>query len=115
MRLSTIYEGGALDPDADPCHEVRAPRNWREASTLFDRGLRLMRARDDARAYRLFQALCRYRGDAPPDLLRAARAAREYLDPRLPAEEKAKALFGIFSPTLIRVYDAEGDEVDRPA
>lgn len=112
MRLATIQaeapkrltEGGV----------DRTPRNWLEADALFAAGMRAMRAREDAQAFRLFSQLCRYTGDAPPDLMSSARTLRDFLDPDHSAKQKAEAMLGVFSPALIRVYDADRDTAEQP-
>ncbi len=92
----------------------RTPHNWLEADALFAAGMRAMRAREDDQAFRLFSRLCRYTGDAPPDLMSSARTLRDFLDPDHSAKQKAEAMLRVFSPALIRVYDADRDTAEQP-
>lgn len=87
------------------------PRTAVEAHALFEKGMRLMRARDDLAAFRIFDRLSRYRGDGPPDLVPTAAAARDFLDPDRSAGEKARTLFGFFSPTVVRL-EAPGPDAE---
>ena len=103
MRLAAIREEKARDEGSEGL-VVPTPRNAEEAEALFREGLRELRARNDEAAFRIFDSLSRYEGDAPPEFFRSARAARDFLDPARTAEEKATTLFDFFSPTLIRVY-----------
>src|SRR5262249_7356318 len=108
MKLSAIREQKANDksPLGDGVHP---PRNAEEAKALFWQGMRAMEARNDEAAFRIFDALSAYEGDAPPHLVATAKAGRDFLDPERTAEQKARTLFGFFSPTLIRVVpEGEG-------
>jgi hypothetical protein len=98
MRLCLIREESGRDGESGT-----PPRTAVEADALFKRGMRLMRARDDLAAFRVFERLSRYRGHGPPDLVPTAAAVRDFLDPDRSAGEKARTLFGFFSPTLIRL------------
>jgi hypothetical protein len=65
--------------------------------------MRNMESRNDELAFRIFDVLSRYNGDAPPHLVVIAKTGRDFLDPERTVEEKARTLFDFFSPTLIHV------------
>jgi hypothetical protein len=98
MRLCLIREEGGADSASGG-----VPRTAAEAHALFEKGMRLMRTREDLAAFRIFDRLSRYRGHGPPDLVPTAAAARDFLDPDRSAGEKARTLFGFFSPTVVRL------------
>lgn len=112
MRLASI-QAEAHEQSAEDGVD-RTPRNWLEADALFAAGMRAMRAREDDQAFRLFSQLCRYTGEAPPDLMSSARTLRDFLDPDHSAEQKAEAMLRVFLPVLIRVYDADRDTAEQP-
>jgi hypothetical protein len=107
MKLSAILEAQGHQAASDV--GFRRPRNAEEAEALFRAGLREMEARNDEAAFRIFEVLSRYRGDAPPYLVAIVKVGRDFLDSERTAEQKARTAFGFFSPTLVRVYpDDEG-------
>jgi hypothetical protein len=109
MKLSAILERNAHHHKAASDVGIRPPRNADEAAALFWQGMREMESRNDEPAFRIFDVLSRYEGNAPPQLVAIAKAGRDFLDPERTAEQKAKTLFGFFSPTLVRVFpDDEG-------
>jgi hypothetical protein len=109
MRLATICESDVRQDDPADDGRSDAPSNLDEADALFQRGLRAMREHRDEDAFHIFSRLCRYDGNAPPGLLRSARTARDFLDPRRPADQKAETLFKFFAPTVIHLSDALED------
>ena len=106
MRLCMIREEGGAGRGSG-----EVPRTAAEAHALFEKGMRLMRARDDLAAFRVFDRLSRYRGHGPPDLVPTAAAARDFLDPDRSAGQKARTLFGFFSPTVVRL-EAPGPDAE---
>src|SRR5262245_58274345 len=109
MKLSAILDWTAQDHKAASDGGIRQPRNGDEAYVRVCKGMREMKSRNDEAAFRIFDTLSRYKGDAPPQLVATAKVGRDFLDPERTAEQKAKALFDFFSPTLIRVFpDDEG-------
>ena len=102
MKLAAIRERKANDK-SPPGDGVRQPRNAVEAEALFRKGMREMEARNEAAAFRIFDVLSRYEGNAPPQLVAIAKAGRDFLDPERTAEQKARTMFDFFSPTLIHV------------
>ena len=103
MKLSAIRERKGHDKAASDV-DIRQPRNAEEAGSLFWEGMRKMESRNDEAAFRIFDVLSRYEGDAPPHLVAIAKAGRDYLDPERTAEQKARIAFDFFTPTLIRVF-----------
>jgi hypothetical protein len=102
MKLSAIREGKGHDKAASDV-DIRQPRNAEEAEALFWEGMRKMESRNDEAAFRIFDVLSRYEGDAPPHLAAIAKAGRDFLDPNRTAEQETRTVFDFFSPTLIRV------------
>jgi hypothetical protein len=102
MKLSAIREQKANDK-SPPGDSPRQPRNAKEAEALFGEGMREMEARNDEAAFRIFDVLSRYKGDAPPQLVATAKAGRDFLDSERTSEQKAKTLYDFFTPTLIYV------------
>ena len=102
MKLSAILEAEGNNAASDV--GIRQPRNAEEAEALFREGLREMESRNDEAAFRIFDLLSRYEGDAPPHLVAIAKVGRDFLDPERTADQKARTAFGFFSPTLVRVY-----------
>lgn len=114
MKLSTIRESQHDRPRPESAHADTVPRDAAEADELFKLGMRAMRRRDDATAFRAFSRICRYRGDnAPPGLISSARAARDYLDPDRSPHDKAETLFHFFSPSLVRLDFVSRDPEPR--
>src|SRR5262245_36077071 len=103
MKLSAILDQMARDHKTAADVGFRQPRNPEDAEILFWKGMREMKARNDEAAFRIFDVLSAYEGDAPPHLVATAKAGRDFLDPERTAEEKARTLFDFFSPTLVRV------------
>jgi hypothetical protein len=109
MKLAAIGEQKAHDQSL-PGDGVRRPRNGDEAYALFCRGMREMESRNDEVAFRIFDLLSRYEGDAPPYLVATAKTGRDFLDPERTADQKARTMLDFFSPALIRVFpDDEGE------
>jgi hypothetical protein len=106
MKLAAIRERKAHDPKFPPGDGVCQPQNAEEAEALFRKGMREMEARNDAAAFRIFDVLSRYKGDAPPQLVSTAKAGRDFLDPERTAEQKARTMFDFFTPTLISIGGA---------
>ena len=102
MKLSAIRERKGHDKATSDV-EIRQPRNAEEAEALFREGMRKMESRNDEAAFRIFDVLSRYDGDAPPHLVAIAKTGRDFLDPERTVEQKARTLFDFFSPTLIHV------------
>jgi hypothetical protein len=103
MKLSAIRERKGHDKAASDV-DICQPRNAEEAEALFWEGMRKMESRNDEAAFRIFDVLSRYEGDALPHLVAIAKAGRNFLDPGRTAEEKARIAADFFSPTLIRVF-----------
>src|SRR5262249_36081616 len=103
MKLSAILDWTAQGHKAASDGGIRQPRNAGEAYALFCRGMREMESRNDEAAFRIFDALSRYKGDAPPQLVATAKVGRDYLDPARTADQKARSLFDLFSPTLVSI------------
>ena len=102
MKLSAIRERMGHDKAASDV-DIRQPRNAEEAEAFFREGMRKIESRNDEAAFRIFEVLSRYEGDAPPHLVAIAKAGRDFLDPTRTAEQKARTAFDFFSPTLIHV------------
>ena len=102
MKLSAIRERKGHAKAASDV-DIRQPRNAEEAEALFREGMRKMESRNDEAAFRIFDVLSRYDGDAPPHLVAIAKSCRDFLDPEKTAEQRARTLFDFFSPTLIRL------------
>ncbi|MFO0848320.1 MAG: hypothetical protein U0871_07160 [Gemmataceae bacterium] len=114
MRLATIRESRHDRSRQEPADADTVPQDAGEAGELFEQGMRAMRAREDATAFRIFSRVCRYRGDdAPPGLMSSARAARDYLDPDRSPHDKAETLFHFFSPSLVRLDFVSRDPAPR--
>jgi len=109
MKLSAIRERKADGHKAASDVVIRQPRNAEEAEALFREGVRKMESRNDEAAFRIFDVLSRYEGDALPHLVALAKAGRNFLDPARTVEEKARTLFDFFSPTLIHVRPLSND------
>ena len=110
MKLSAIRDRTAHDHKAASDGGIRHPRNADEAYALFCTGVREMKSRNDEAAFRIFDVLSRYKGDAPPHLVATAKAGRDFLDPERTAEQKTRTMFDFFTPTLIHVFpDDEGE------
>lgn len=72
-----------------------------------------MRTGDDEAAFRIFDRLSRYEGEAPPGLVDGAKLGRDLLDPDLTPTEKADQFFDLFPGRIIHIYNA--DQGDEPA
>jgi hypothetical protein len=102
MKLAAI-RGQKANDKSPPGDGVRRPRNAEEAEALFWEGMREMEARNDEAAFRIFDLLSHYKGDAPPQLVSTAKAGRDFLDPERTAEQRARTASDFFTPTLIHV------------
>jgi hypothetical protein len=105
MRLATIREKKALDKEQERSI-IPTPRTAEDADALFRKGLRAMDARNDEEAFRIFDYLSRYAGDAPPGLADGARLARDFVDPDLSPTQKATQFFDLFPGRIVHIYDA---------
>jgi hypothetical protein len=109
MKLAAIREKKAHDHKSSSDVGICQPRNAAEAEALWWRGMEAMESRNDAVAFRIFEMLSAYKGDAPPGIVATATAGRDFLDPKRSAEQKARTATSFFSPILIRVFpDEEG-------
>src|SRR5262245_30482734 len=115
MKLSAILERKAHDHNVASNVDIRQPRNAEEAEALFRQGMREMESRHDEAAFRIFDLLSRYQGDAPPQLVATAKVGRDYLDPERTAAQKARTMLQFFSPTLVKAFPEEegGETVDK--
>ncbi len=106
MRLATIREKKARDKKPEQSG-IPTPRTAEEADALFWKGIRAMDERNDEEAFRIFDYLSRYEGEAPPGLVDGARLGRDFVDPDLSPTEKANQFFDLFPGRIIHVYDAD--------
>lgn len=107
MRLAAIRGDRARDCGSEWDDGGGVPQDAAEADAMFRRAMRAMETRDDGTAFRIFDRLCRYEGDAPTGLLASARAARDFLDPNRSSGQKAQTLFDFFRPTVLRADEAD--------
>lgn len=115
MRLSMIGDRNA-DRELGPARDGRAvPKTAEQADALFFRGLQYMDAGRDEDAYANFAAVAAY-SDGHPELIRAARQCRDFLDPDNSPRAKAEVLGRVFTPRLVRIKfdDAARDAAAQP-
>ena len=105
MRRATIREKKARDKEQERS-AIPTPRTAEDADALFRKGLRAMDARNDEEAFRIFDFLSRYTGDAPPGLVDGARLGRDLVDPDLSPTQNATQFFDLFPGRIVHIYDA---------
>jgi hypothetical protein len=105
MRLATIHEKKTRDREQERS-AIPTPRTAEDADALFRKGLRAMDARNDEEAFRIFDFLSRYTGDAPPGLVDGARLGRDLVDPDLSPTQNATQFFDLFPGRIVHIYDA---------
>lgn len=112
MRLACIRDSKARSEEAKHPNEIAMPRNAEAAHRLFRRGVNAMRADEEGDAFRIFDRLADYTGEAPDGLVDAAKLGRVLLDPDLTPKEKADQFFDLFPGQIIHIYNADqGDGV----